>query len=191
MVNRNIHIIVIGGSAGSFPVIQKILSGISGNFNIPIVLCLHRLKYVKNGFVEALNIRSNKEVIEPEDKEKIKSDYVYLAPANYHILAELNGTVALSIDDMVKYSRPSIDVCFESFSYSYRHKMLGIILSGANTDGAEGATKAFRRGSTIIVQSPDEATIKTMPEAVLKLNSTVKSLTTAEIIAFMNSLVQS
>lgn len=182
-------IVVIGGSAGSFPVVTKILANIDKNFPLPIVLCLHRLKHVRHGFVEALNFKSNILVVEPEDKDPIKPGKVYLAPSNYHLFAELGNTFSLSTEEMYKYSRPSIDLTFETFSYVYRNKMIGIILSGANTDGAEGLAKCQKRGGYTIVQDPAEASVKTMVEGSLKLFTPDMVDSTDKIIKFLNSLV--
>ncbi len=175
-------IIVIGGSAGSFPLILKLLEALPKTFNTPIVMCLHRLKHVKHGFVEALNLKSTIKVTEPLDKESIKPGKIYLAPPNYHIMVELSKTFAFSTDEDVKFSRPSIDVAFDSFSYVYKDKMLGIILSGANSDGAAGAYRAHKRGAKIITQTPEDALIKTMPDATIKLIPDVCQLTFEKII---------
>ncbi len=185
---KNIRVIVIGGSAGSFPVVNQILSSIPKNFQIPIVFCLHRLKHVRHGFVEALNIKSNKVVVEPNDKDKIKPGGVYLAPSNYHLYAEVGNTFALSTDEMVKFSRPSIDLTFDTFSSVYRDKMLGIIITGANSDGAEGLYKASLRGATVVAQNPTEATMRTMPDAAIKLMPTINVSSTQQIIELITSL---
>ena len=92
----NVKLIIIGGSAGSFQVITKILASLPKDFPVPVVLALHRLKHVRHGFVEALSIKSKMSVYEPYDKDKIKSGNIYLAPANYHLYIELAGTFALS-----------------------------------------------------------------------------------------------
>lgn len=180
--------IVIGGSAGSFPVVLKILSSIPRNFNQPLIFCLHRLKHVRHGFVEALITRSAIPVIEPNDKEQIKRGVAYIAPANYHLLIEQGGTFALSTEEMVNFSRPSINLTFDSASSVFRNKLTAIMLSGANTDGANGIKNAKERGAFTIVQSPAEATIKTMPEAAIKATTIDRILTTDEIIAFLKTL---
>ncbi len=183
--------IVIGGSAGSFPVVTKFLSALPKNFPLPIFLCLHRLKHVRHGFVEALNIKSGIQVEEPEDKAHIKGGRAYLAPANYHMLVELGNSIALSTDEMVKYSRPSIDITFDTTSYVYREKLIAIMFSGANSDGAEGLACVKRRGGLTIVQDPEEATIKTMPEAAIRSASPDKILKTEEIIKLILTLAKS
>lgn len=179
---ENIKVIVIGGSAGSFQVVTRILSALPPYFPIPIVLCLHRLKHVRSGFEEVLSKKSTIKVIEPEDKTKLQKGHVYLAPANYHMYAEINGTISLSTEEAVSFSRPSIDLTFDTFSYVYRNKMLGIILSGANRDGLNGCILAHARGTTIIAQSLEEAQIQTMPEAIISNKLHSFTLKTDDII---------
>jgi two-component system, chemotaxis family, protein-glutamate methylesterase/glutaminase len=181
--------VVIGGSAGSFQVITKILAEISPNFELPIFMALHRLKHVRNGFVEALSIKSNKTIVEPEDKESIKRGIVYLAPANYHMNIELGNKISLSTEEMVNNSRPAIDLTFETASYVYKNKIIGIMLSGANKDGALGMKKLVDRGGFAIVQDPKECTIDTMTTAVLNITKVDMVLKTDEIIKFLNNLV--
>lgn len=177
--------VVIGGSAGSFPAIVSILGCLTKDFPLPVIFCLHRLKHVRHGFVEALSTKSGIPIIEPLDKEIIKRGVAYLAPANYHLFVELGYTFALSTEEMVKYSRPSIDLTFDTASYTYKDKLIGIILSGANSDGAEGISRVKKRGGLTIIQDPQEAIIKTMPEAALKSTTIDLVLTTAEIVKFL------
>ncbi len=185
---EGIKVIVIGGSAGSFQVITKILSSMPVHFPIPIVLCLHRLKHVRSGFEEVLSKKSTLKVVEPEDKTKLLKGHVYLAPSNYHLYAEINGTVSLSTEESVSYSRPSIDLTFDTFSYVYRQKMLGIILSGANRDGLNGCILAKSRGTPLIAQSLEEAQIQTMPESIISNNLHSFILKTDDIIKKMIAL---
>ncbi len=183
-------IIIIGGSAGSFQLVTKILSKLPANFNYPVVLALHRLKHVRHGFVEALSIKSTLPVIEPHDKDPIKPGKVYLAPANYHLYIELAGKFALSTEEPVNHSRPAIDLTFATGAYCYKEKTVGIILSGANKDGAMGLKKVKDWGGLTIVQDPAEAQITTMPLAALektekKVNHIMK---VDEIINFLHSI---
>jgi two-component system chemotaxis response regulator CheB len=180
--------LVIGGSAGSFPLVVKILSKIPKNYPLPIFLCLHRLKHVRKGFVEALSLKSNIPVIEPDDKQSIKPGIAYLAPSNYHMLIEVGKTISLSTDKMVKFSRPSIDLTFESASNVYRDKLVGVIISGANSDGAEGIKKAKERGSLTVAQDPLEATIQTMPNAAINATKIDHVLKIDDIVKFLLTL---
>lgn len=168
-VNNQYKAIVIGGSAGSFQGITKILSNLPDNFQLPIIMCLHRLKHVRNGFVEALSIKSIMEVTEPYDKQPVKRGKVYLAPANYHLSIELGQYFSLSTEEMVNNSRPAIDITLETAAYAYRNRLIGILLSGANRDGAWGMKRIKDREGLTIVQDPAECMIDTMPTAAMKL----------------------
>jgi two-component system chemotaxis response regulator CheB len=180
--------IVIGGSAGSFQGITQILSSIPADFSLPIILCLHRLKHVRNGFVEALSIKSIKPVVEPYDKENIKRGKVYLAPANYHLSIELGNSIALSTEEMFNNSRPSIDITLETAAYNYRDKLIGILLSGANKDGALGMKRIKDRKGLTIIQDPEECMIDTMPTAARNLTEIDHTLKVQEIVQFLKEL---
>jgi two-component system chemotaxis response regulator CheB len=180
--------IVIGGSAGSFQGISRILSQLPEDFTLPIIMCLHRLKHVRNGFTEALSIKSIKPVSEPCDKENIKKGLVYLAPANYHLSIELGNSFSLSTEDMVNNSRPAIDITLDTAAYVYKDKLIGILLSGANRDGAYGMKKIKDRGGLTIVQEPSECMIDTMPSAALQLTEIDYTLKLDEIIRFLLEL---
>ena len=179
--------IVIGGSAGSFQVVTKILSELNPQMDLPIFLCLHRLKHVRNGFVEALSIKSKRPIVEPMDKEKVKKGMVYLAPANYHMYLELGYVFGLSTEEMVNNSRPAIDLTFDTASYVYKEKLLGIMLSGANKDGAIGMKRLKERGGYAVVQDPAECTIDTMTTAALNITTIDQVLRTDQIIKFLNT----
>jgi two-component system chemotaxis response regulator CheB len=180
--------VVIGGSAGSFQVLTKILSSLPKNFQLPILLCMHRLKHVRSGFLEALAIKSNLPIIEPDDKEQIKPGKVYLAPANYHMFIELGNRIALSTEEPVHHSRPSIDLSFITAAQAFRDKMVGIILSGANSDGACGLQKVKDYNGITIVQDPNECQVRTMTEAAMKLTQIDHVFTTDQIIKFLLKL---
>lgn len=187
-LNNKYKAIVIGGSAGSFQGITRILSGIPADFTLPIVMCLHRLKHVRNGFTEALSIKSIKPVTEPCDKENIKRGKVYLAPANYHLSVELGNSFSLSTEEMINNSRPAIDITLETAAYAYKDKLIGILLSGANRDGARGMKKIKDRGGLTIVQDPADCMIDTMPNAALQLTQIDYSLGIDQIISFLIEL---
>ncbi len=180
--------VIIGGSAGSFQVITRILSSLPPTFPLPVLLSLHRLKHVRSGFVEALSIKSSIPVIEPYDKDQIKPGKAYLAPANYHMFIELGNRIALSTEGPVNHSRPSIDLSFITAAQVYREKLIGIILSGANKDGAYGIKKIKDYGGTVIVQDPNECQVKTMTESALKLTKADYILKTDEIIRYLQNI---
>ncbi len=187
-LNRRYKVIVIGGSAGSFSVLANILSKIPKDFTIPIVLCCHRLKHVRSGFIEALEIKSVKKVVEPDDKEAIRKGKVYVAPANYHLGFEIGNSFALSTEEMVNNSRPAIDITFETAAYVYREKMVGILLTGANKDGALGMRCVKEAGGLTIVQEPSECTIDTMPKAAMAATKIDYVMKVEEIVKFLNNI---
>ncbi|MFW5656050.1 MAG: chemotaxis protein CheB [Bacteroidota bacterium] len=180
--------VIIGGSAGSFQVVTKILSSLPQNYPVPVLLCLHRLKHVRSGFVEALSLKSSIPVIEPIDKEQLKPGKAYLAPANYHMFLELANRVALSTEEPVNHSRPSIDLSFITAAHAYRKALVGIILSGANKDGALGLKKVHELGGTTIVQDPEECEVRTMTESSLQLTQVDHVYRTDSIIQFLQKI---
>lgn len=186
--NKKYKAIVIGGSAGSFQGIVKILSNLPEHFPIPIIMCLHRLKHVRNGFVEALSIKSIAEVTEPHDKESIKKGKVYLAPANYHLSIELGHYFSLSTEEMINNSRPAIDITLGTSAYVYRDKLIGILLSGANRDGGLGMKWIKDRGGLTIVQEPSECMIDTMPKAAMGYTNIDHVLKIDQIVHFLKEL---
>lgn len=179
---------MIGGSAGSFQVVTKILASLPKDYKLPIFMCLHRLKHVRSGFVEALSIKSTLPVIEPFDKEPIRSGNIYLAPANYHMYIEADKRFSLSTEVPVNHSRPSIDLSFFTAAAAYKNKLAGIILSGANRDGAKGLKMIKDCGGLAIVQDPKEAQVETMPASSMALTPVDHVFSTDQIIAFLKKV---
>lgn len=180
--------VVIGGSAGSFQVVTRILGALSPTLSIPVFLSLHRLKHVRSGFLEALMMKSKIQIIEPNDKEQIKSGRAYLAPANYHMYIELGNRIALSTEEPVHHSRPSIDLSFITASNVYRDKLIGIILSGANQDGAYGLKKVKENGGLSIVQDPKDCQVTTMTEAAINLAPVDYIYTIEKMVEYLSKL---
>jgi len=184
----NYKAVIIGGSAGSFQVVTRILNALPLTFPLTVLLCLHRLKHVRSGFVEALSLKSGIPVEEPFDKEILRPGRAYLAPANYHMYVELANRIALSTEDTVNHSRPSIDLSFITAANAYREKLIGVILSGANKDGAQGLKKVHDNGGVAIVQDPADCEVKTMTQAALQLTKVDFVYTTDQIINFLIKL---
>ncbi len=180
--------IVIGGSAGSFRPLTKILASLPPNFSLPMFLCLHRLKDVRNGLVEALSINSVKKIVEPYDKQHIEQANIYLSPANYHMGIEKEETVFLSIAELINNSRPAIDITFESAACAYGENLIGILLSGANRDGAYGMRKVKEYRGLTIVQDPEESALRIMPASALDSTKIDLVLKTEDLIAFFTQL---
>lgn len=187
-LNNSFKAVVIGGSAGSFQGVVKILSQLPQGFTLPIIMSLHRLKHVRHGFVEALSIKSVVKVTEPDDKEPIKKGGVYLAPSNYHLSVELGNYFSLSTEEMVNNSRPAIDITLSTCAYNYKNKLIGILLSGANRDGALGMKSIADWGGRTIVQDPTECMIETMPKAALAVTNIDHVLSIDQIVEFLKEL---
>lgn len=186
--DRKFKAVVIGGSAGSFAIVSKILAHIRADFPLPIILCLHRLKHVRSGLVEGLNIKSNILVVEPFDKDKILSGKVYLAPSNYHLFFEYDNTFSLSTEEVSNHSRPLIDHTLTSASILYRERVVGILLTGANKDGAKGMKDIADRKGFTIVQDPSTCEVDTMPKSALKIMEPDLILDYMGIVGFLNAL---
>ncbi len=137
--------------------------------DVPVFLVLHRLKHVRSGFVESLNIKSKVKIKEPYDKETYKKGIGYLAPANYHMYFDYGNKITLSTEPMVNHSRPSIDLSFMAAAYMFQNKLLAVILSGANKDGAKGMQLVAAYGGTTIVQDPADCQVDTMTKGTLDL----------------------
>jgi two-component system chemotaxis response regulator CheB len=182
--------VAIGGSAGSFQGIIRILANIPKDFDLPIIVALHRLKHVRHGFVEAVSFKSNLRIVEPDDKEGIRKGIVYLAPANYHMSVELGNYFSLSTEEMMHSCRPSIDITLTSAAYAYRSKLIGILLSGANQDGGHGMKMIKEKGGLTIVQDPAECMIDTMPRAAMSVTRIDHTLKIDGIIELINELHQ-
>ncbi|WP_016778923.1 chemotaxis protein CheB [Anaerophaga thermohalophila] len=185
---QRFKIVVIGGSAGSFSVVSRILSQLDPAFPLPVVLCLHRLKHVRSGLVEGLNMKSNIPVVEPYDKDKLKPGVAMLAPSNYHLFVEFDSTISLSTEEVNNHSRPSIDYAFSSAAYSFREKAMGIILTGANKDGAMGIKNIHEKKGYTIVQDPSTCDVDAMPQAALKLFTPDQILKPDDIVKILNGL---
>ncbi len=180
--------IIIGGSAGSFKIISRIVTALPGNFPIPIIVCMHRLRNVKTNIADTFFNKSRIKICEPADKDPIKSAVVYIAPANYHLLIEEGNFFSLSKSEPVHYSRPSIDVTMKSAAAIYKENIVGILISGANSDGAEGMITIHKSGGKTIVQDPNEAEIPTMPESAIHSFTPDNIFNTDKIISFIVNL---
>ena len=167
-------VIVIGGSAGSLQIIISILEALPEKFDFTIIVVIHRLKNVASEMNKIIG-GSNRllRICEPEDKEYIEKGIVYLAPQNYHLQIEEDKTFSLDYSEAINYSRPSIDVTFECAASVYKDKTIGILLSGANDDGAAGLSAIIKNGGSGIVQDPETAEYPAMPTSAIAMNHKV------------------
>ncbi len=163
--------LVVGASWGGLQAIEILLSNLPKDFPLAIAIAQHRHRNAGELLCELLQGHSLLPVVEAEDKQTINPGYVYLAPADYHLLVE-SGSFALSTEAPVLYARPSIDLLFESAADAYTDRAIGVILTGANQDGSQGLAALKTRGGLAIVQEPTEAESSAMPtDALAKLSA--------------------
>lgn len=163
-----IRAVVIGTSFGGMEAIKTLLCGITADFHIPVICVLHIGNNNINTYISILNNKTVFTVKEAEEKEIIQPKTVYFAPPNYHLQVEKDLTLSLSTDKKVNYSRPSIDVLFETAAWTYKNELLGVLLTGSNSDGAEGLQTIKKFGGITIVENPETAMANLMPETAIK-----------------------
>ncbi|MFZ5755719.1 MAG: chemotaxis protein CheB [Pseudomonadota bacterium] len=183
-----IDAMVIGASWGGLGAVTSILSRVPWRVGAAIVLCQHQYPHAISTLPQVMRGRTKLKVMEVEDKLPLESGVLYVCPPNYHTMIERDRTFALSIDPPVMYCRPAIDVLFASAAEAYGERLAGVILTGANEDGAAGLYHVARCGGMPIVQDPKTAEVPVMPEAALKTVPWAHVMTLGEIGEFMASL---
>lgn len=161
--------VVVGASYGGIEAIRNLLVKLPENFELPIIIVLHIGNNKINNYLLQLNHQTNRKVKEAEEKEPIRHKTVYFAPPNYHLQIEPDFTFSLSTDHKINFSRPSIDVLFETAAWTYKDKLVGVLLTGSNNDGAHGLLTIKKYGGITIVQNPETAYVKTMPSSAIEL----------------------
>jgi two-component system chemotaxis response regulator CheB len=167
MGGASFEAIVIGASAGAIDALAAILPGLPQDFPVPIMVVVHLPTDKKSLIVQIFQQKCQLSVVEAEDKVPLEPGTVYFAPADYHLLVEPERVLSLSVEEQVNYSRPSIDVLFETAAIAFGNGLLGIVLTGANNDGAAGLRCIVDAGGTAIVQQPDSAYASTMPMSAI------------------------
>jgi two-component system, chemotaxis family, protein-glutamate methylesterase/glutaminase len=181
------EIVLIGASYGGLSALQTLLPELSPAFPLPVVIVQHRKKDGDDGLCEYLRKRSQLPLTEPNDKEKVEPGRIYLAPRDYHLLVE-ESIFALSTESPVGFARPSIDVTFSSAADVYQERAIGLIMTGANADGSRGLARLKALGGLALVQDPQSAESRAMPEAAIASTRVDRVLPLAEIAAFLNEL---
>lgn len=159
--------VVIGGSAGALEIVLSITAQLPLQSQCTFVIVLHRKMGMESLLTNLVTVKTNLPVVEIEDKENIMPGTIYLAPPDYHLLFERDETFSLDSSEKIHFSRPSIDVTFESAAEMYGAAAIGVLLSGANADGAEGLRKIQLSGGYTIVQNPQTADVSFMPQQAL------------------------
>ena len=182
------EIIVIGGSAGSINVLLKLLPLIEKDRCLPIIIIIHRKPTDENVLSTLLQFKTKITIKEIEDKMPIEINTIYLAPANYHVLLEKDKSFTLDDSEKVNYSRPNIDVCMHSVTQIYGNKTIGILLTGANDDGAIGLKMIHDMGGYTIIQKPETCLFSIMPQHAEKLSKPDLKLTPEGIAEFLTTI---
>ena len=187
-LTKKIEAIVIGASAGGIQAVEKILSALPESYSLPIIIVIHLPANERSLLPEVFKHRLKMKVKEVNEKETIESGTVYFAPSAHHVLIEKNKTFSLSIEEPVLFSRPSIDILFKTAADCYGENLVGILLTGANEDGAQGLKKIKEAGGITVVQNPASAEISVMPAAGMPFTSPEYILTLDEIANFLLTL---
>lgn len=177
--------VVIGVSAGGMRALKTIIPAFPPSFGLSVTVVQHLWRTSDGYLPRSLNTLSRVHVKEAEEKEMLKPGYVYIAPSNYHLMIEKDKSLSLSVDERVNYSRPSIDILFESAADTFGSHLIGVILTGANADGSQGLKAIKDAGGLTIVQDPATAEVGTMPQAALDLVAADYTLPLEEIGPFL------
>jgi len=188
--NRRIEAVVIGASAGGVEAVCTLLAALPVPFGPAVVILLHLLPGRHTALPQLFSRYAPLPVKEAEDKEHIEGGRVYLAPPDYHLLVEPEKCFALSADEPHHFSRPSIDLLFESAAYAYRDNLLAIVLTGASSDGAAGLQAVRGLHGMAWVQDPTEANVSVMPDAALALAGADRVLSLKDMSDALNQLNQ-
>ena len=181
-------VVVIGGSTGSIDVLLQLLPALPNPLTFAMIVVIHRKNTPDSAMANLLAARTYVPVQEVGDKDLLTAGTIYLAPADYHLLLEKDGTFTLDYSEKVQYSRPSIDVTFESVADVYGPDTTGILLSGANADGTAGLRAIGQAGGTTIVQHPSTAQMAFMPQQAMQNVQIDHVLTVPEMIEFLGKL---
>ncbi len=183
----NFALLVFGASLGGIKALGAVLGNLTPDFPVPVAVVLHRGEESDDALCTILERHSTLPVSDAEDKTPLNPGRVYLAPPGYHLLVE-PGQTALSIDEPVLKSRPSIDVLFESAAEAYKEKLAAVLMTGNNEDGARGLRRIGECGGLIVVQDPANAEARIMPDAGLKKAQGAYVLPLEEIADFLNRI---
>ena len=177
--------VVMGASAGAVEALSVILPSLPSDFRLPVMIVVHQPPDRPSALPDLFRKKCRLELVEVEDQEPLRPGVIHLAPPDYHLLVESRGQLALSSDEPVLYSRPSIDVLFESAADVFRSGLIGVVLTGGNSDGATGLHAVLSAGGTAVVQHPSTASMPAMPLAALKTCPTAVQLDLEQIGAYL------
>ena len=185
---QDIDVIIIGGSAGALDVLLKVFAALPETMTFALIVIMHLPDDRKSRLVEVLQMHTAHAVSEAEDKEKVIPQHIYVAGSGYHLSIESDLTFSLSCEPPLHFSRPSIDILMGSAAGAYGEKLLGILLTGANIDGADGMKMIKEAGGKTIVQNPNEAQVRIMPDEAIKLMQPDAILTVNQMCELITKL---
>ena len=180
-------LIVIGASSGGLNALQTIFDKLTRSFPIPIAVVIHRQQSESSELVSLLQKHTKQIVVEPEDKMKIEKGYIYVAPTRYHLLVN-DDCFSLSVDEPVRYARPSIDVLFDAAAFSKKEKLIGILLTGSGNDGIRGLQQVQLHGGHTIVQDPKTAECDVLPKGAIERMTPDQVLSIEDMAPALNLL---
>ncbi|MDF1512426.1 MAG: chemotaxis protein CheB [Anaerolineae bacterium] len=184
------EIVVVGTSSGGTQVLRQIFKALTPGFSLPICVVQHLYPLQKSATIVKFHENCYLPIKEAEDKEPLVAGRIYVAPANYHLLIEDDRTLALSVDARVNFTRPSIDVLFESAVDVFGTHTIGIILTGANSDGAQGLSRIGKAGGITIVQDPESASAPSLPLSALAVTAVDHILPPNSIGSLLNTIAE-
>lgn len=187
-VIKKCRVLIIGGSAGSLEILMKVFPKLPLITTFSIVIVLHRKNTEDSLLEELFALKSVIPVKTVEDKVSLNPGYIYIAPSDYHLLFEKDQTLSLDGSEKINYSRPSIDVAFESAADVYKKELTAILLSGANADGAEGLKAVRREGGIVIVQNPETAVMPFMPNSAINTIKPNYIMDADEIVTYIKGI---
>lgn len=182
------RLLVIGGSAGSFDIILKLLPDLRLDLLFPIIIVLHRKNSSDSVLADLFASKTALVVKEAEEKDNMTAGCIYIAPADYHLLIEKDHTISLDFSEKVNFSRPSIDVTFETAAEAFQSELACLLLSGASGDGTEGLKAVKRFGGIVMVQNPETARVGYMPEQAIAAVAVDRIINTDDMARQINLL---
>jgi two-component system chemotaxis response regulator CheB len=188
MIESQAEAVVIGASAGALEALSVILPMLPAGFSLPLVVVVHVTPDKRSVLAELFQAKCRIPVREAEDKEPIIGGTVYFAPPDYHLLIEMDKSLSLSSDAPVLFSRPSIDVLFESAADAYGAALIAIVLTGANQDGAKGMHAVVEAGGIALVQNPDSAFASAMPQAAIAMCPSARVMSLQAIATYLQKV---
>jgi two-component system chemotaxis response regulator CheB len=182
------RLIIIGGSSGSLEALLVLLPLLKTSFPLPVLLVIHRGNQADTALTELLASKTFLTVKEADDKDQLEPGCIYIAPPDYHVLLEADGSLSLDVSEKINFSRPSIDVALVSAAEVYGDALIAVLLSGANADGAAGMAMVSQKGGCVLVQDPATAAVAYMPERAILQSSVDRVLDPAAIASLLNTV---